>query len=366
MDRDGRTELGQKKRKKRILFIISSLYGGGAERVCCVLASEFAKKYNVIVLYRNDKGRAYPLNPRVRTIMMNVKDDGPGHPMQKILRPFYKYGSCRKLKKIFRPDVSISFLFDFNKLNVLSRGNCRIICSERNNPRKRNSRIEFLFTKWFYKKADCVVFQSDLIKNMYSEKIKAHSVVITNPVCVTVKASPNRSHRIVNMGRFVAQKNQAMLLRSFAVFHQQFSDFTLTIYGEGELFEELECLAKELKISDFVEFPGNVEDVHQKISDAEIFVLSSDFEGMSNALLECMSMGIACISTACEGSVDVIKDGVNGLLVPVGDETALTEAMCRLAKDEGLRRRLEKNALKDMEAYTPEKIARQWENVMFS
>jgi glycosyltransferase involved in cell wall biosynthesis len=93
-------------------------------------------------------------------------------------------------------------------------------------------------------------------------------------------------------------------------------------------------------------------------------VLSSDFEGLSNALLECMSMGIACISTRCEGSVDVIRNGENGLLVDIGDETGLMKAMCLLADDAGLRRKLERQAREDIRVYDKDIVTKSWEQVI--
>ena len=119
-----------------------------------------------------------------------------------------------------------------------------------------------------------------------------------------------------------------------------------------------------LNLSDAVFLEKNDPDVLQRIRDAEMFVLSSNFEGLSNALLECMSMGIACISTRCEGSVDVIRERENGLLVDVGDKRALTEAICALAQDPELRRRLERQAMEDMKAYDKDTVVKDWSRVI--
>ena len=167
------------------------------------------------------------------------------------------------------------------------------------------------------------------------------------------------------MGRLAPQKNHAMLIRSFAAFHKTHPDYTLSIYGEGELREMLAGMIRDAGLSDCVFLEGNDPAVLTKIRDAEMFVLSSDFEGMSNALLESMAMGIACISPACEGSADVIRDGENGLLVPVGDEDALLYAMCRFADDPALREKTERAAAADMAGLSPARIVRKWEAVCF-
>ena len=105
-------------------------------------------------------------------------------------------------------------------------------------------------------------------------------------------------------------------------------------------------------------------DIHEAIRDAEMFVLSSDFEGQSNALIEAMLMGIACISTACTGSDELIHDGVDGLLVPVGDAQALARAMCRLDGDPTLRASIERNAMQRAWEFSTENIVRKWERIL--
>ena len=151
-----------------------------------------------------------------------------------------------------------------------------------------------------------------------------------------------------------------MLLNAFAGFAQHHPEYTLSIYGDGALREELTRLRDTLGLQDKVFFHGNVEHIHREIADAEMFVLSSDYEGLSNALLECMMMGIPCISTSVEGSVDVIQNGVNGLLVKVGETEELTQAMLHLAEDPLLRDRLHREGQKSAERFKQEKVLKQW------
>ena len=164
--------------------------------------------------------------------------------------------------------------------------------------------------------------------------------------------------------RLMPQKNHELLIRSFARFHRQFPEYTLHIFGEGELEGELRRLIGSLGLTAHAFLEGNDPNVHERIRDAEMFVLSSDFEGLSNALLECMAMGIACISTRCEGSADVIRDGENGLLVDIGDEEGLARAMCLLAQDGTLRRKLERQAREDLKAFDRDIVAASWEQVI--
>ena len=338
------------------MIMCSSFYGGGAERVACRLASGLAERYSVYFLYIQDKGQSYYLDPRIRTIVM----------------PFF-YGSwddinscrarfTRELKSVLHIQTAVSFMYTMNRVNVESGGNARIICSERNNPMKRYpERMQEIDR--LYSAADHVVFQSETVRSMFSQTVRAHGSIILNPVEVSCGRRAGR-HRIVNVGRLVPQKNQAMLIRAYAAFRQSHRDYTLSFYGEGELLEQLQTLADSLELGDAVQFHGQVRDVHAAIADAEMFVLSSDFEGLSNALLECMMMGFPCISTRCEGSATVIESGENGILTDIGSEEQLTAAMTLLADHPDLRERLGIRARCSAEQFEKKPVLQQWEQLI--
>ena len=339
-----------------ILMMCSSFYGGGAERVACRLASGLTERYNVYFLYIQDKGQSYYLDPRIQTVAM----------------PFF-YGSwddinaCRAkyvqgLKAVLNIRTAVSFMYTMNRVNVESGGNAVIICSERNNPRKRYPERMPEIDR-LYASADHVVFQSETVRSMFSPAVRAHGSIILNPVEVSCMRRGG-SRRIVNVGRLVPQKNQAMLLRAFAAFYRNHGDYTLSFYGAGELLEQLQALAGSLGLKDAVQFHGQVWDVHAAIADAEMFVLSSDYEGLSNALLECMMMGFPCISTRCEGSVNVIESGKNGILTDVGSEEQLAEAMTLLADHGELRERLGVQARRSAAQFEKEPVLRQWEQLI--
>ena len=135
------------------------------------------------------------------------------------------------------------------------------------------------------------------------------------------------------------------------------------IYGEGEQRSELEKLAESLGISGHVLLPGNVQDIADKLEKSTMFVLSSDFEGMPNALIEAMALGLPCVSTDCPcgGPKYLIEQGKNGILVPVGDVDALSHAIRGLLSDPEKREQIGKNASTVCERLAPEKIYGQWE-----
>ena len=345
-----------------LLFVTSTLYWGGAQRVTNILANALSQRHNITVAYCFDSGRSLDFSERCEIRKLPDYDGNDPWPMKTICI-LKQAKALKELKKERSIDASISLGNVGNLINALSRGKERVICSERNNPKRSLGKLFFL-TRLAYARADHVVFQSEDVRRMYPEQIRRKSTILKNPLPIPRPADKERKKKIVALGRLTAQKNHALLIRSFAGFHRQFPEYSLHLYGEGELEAEMRRLIDSLQLSDCVFLEGNQADVHEQIRDAEQFVLSSDYEGLSNALLECMSMGIACISTKCEGSVDVIRDGENGLLAELGDEEALTRQMCRLARDPELRQRLERQAMEDMKAFDQNVVVKDWERVI--
>ena len=344
-----RLSAADKTGKGPVMIMVYSINRGGAERVAVNLASGFAEDRRVFLVCIEPREDEYPVPPGV-TVVYLLRWTSNEH----------GFKTCIKwLKRFGRVKVSISLMYTMNRLNVLTRGKERVICSERNDIRRREPE-RFDEISELYAAADSIVFQSETIRDLFDERIRARSAVLPNPVWVEQARLPESRPRIVSIGRLHPQKNQALLLRSFAAFSRQHPAYTLTIYGKGELLDDLSALAKKLGIEEKVFLPGNIPDVHRQIADAEMFVLSSDYEGLSNALLECMTMGFPCISTACAGSVDVIEDGRNGLLVEIGNEEQLTRAMCRLADDPALRERLGEQAARTLERYSARNVVREW------
>ncbi len=349
-------------KKLNLLFITSTLYLGGVQKVTCILANALAERHNVTVAYCFDFGKSHTLSDKCAVRKLPGYDSSADRLTKlRIVRKQIK--ALKALKKELDIDVSISLGNIANNLNARSKGKERVVCSERSNPQKSWGRLFFLICL-AYRKADFVVFQSENVRSMFGSAVQEKSCILKNPVLLPPPADGQRKKKIVTMGRLLPQKNQKMLIRSFALFHKHFPEHTLHIFGEGEMEKELRQQIAVLGLEAHVFLEGNDPRVHDRIRDAEMFVLSSEFEGLSNALLECMSMGIACISTRCEGSVDVIRNGENGLLVDIGDETGLMKAMCLLADDAGLRRKLERQAREDIRVYDKDIVTKSWEQVI--
>ncbi len=344
---------------KRIVFLIGNLQRHGAEKVIVLLAEHFHKEgWAVDILTLLDEKCDYPLSQGLRHIP--------------VCRPNKRYAAnilfwirgIRRFMRAEQPQAVVSFVARINLLTILA---ClglkmRIIASERNDPSADGrSLLTRLATHVLYGYADCIVFQTKWAQSCFPSGIRQKGVVIPNPVRVSTRATAPARGKIVAVGRMEPQKNHCLLLDAFSVIRKRHPECVLHIYGDGSLMETIETRAQELNIRDSVILPGSVPDVHEKIADAAMFVLPSDYEGLSNALLEALMMGLPCISTRCAGSNEAIRDGVNGLLVPVRSGEKLAEAMERLLEDRELAGRLGAAAALLSEPYCCETVLRQWD-----
>lgn len=346
----------------KLLFTIGSLAGGGAERVVSRLASCMAGRGHKVEIALISKNAAdYPLNENVEVKFINPEMQIRG------MRYIFRCKEYRKEVRRFAPDVIISFTTAVNifVLDALRGTDYKIILSERNDPHNdpKDAKLRRKRDK-VYRKAQGIVFQTDDAKAYFSDDIQKHSAVILNPVDVPseyIKRN-NKEKKIVTVGRLEPQKNHSMLIKAFAEIHKHFPEYKLEIYGEGSLRSELEALIKAEKLEDTVFLMGYTTNIFEAISTAKLFVLSSDYEGMSNALLEAMAMGLPVVSTdhPIGGARMAINNRENGLLTPVGDRDAMVQAVCEILANEQLSDDLSQKAAGISERLNIEKIADEW------
>ncbi len=222
----------------------------------------------------------------------------------------------------------------------------------------------------YYQKADCVIFQTPGAMSAFNAQVQKKGVVIPNPLSGKLPKpyTGTRTKEIVNFCRFSAQKNIPLLLKAFKLLHDEYPEYKLTVYGGAVTDEEETCMQEckqlvvELGLESSVSFPGFCNNVHEKIVDAAMFVSSSDFEGLSNSMIEAMAIGLPVVCTDCPagGASYMIEDGVNGLLTPVGDVESLYRAMRRVVEDSELAEKMASNAGQVRERLKLEKIADEW------
>lgn len=355
---------------KKILIVIDSMYGGGAERVASRIANALAVDHEVVI-YTRYTPETYPLAENIK--ILNYTEPAALYPTYKRgarffepLNKWYRYyrliKMCEEVKRKFKPDVTLSMLKTQNLMNAFSKGPGRKVLSERNNPLNKDSEYRFL-AKISFKRADCVVFQTETIRNQFSQAIREKGIVVPNPVVVECLATGG-TKRIVTMGRLHPQKNHTLLIKAFARFASTHPEHTLHIYGKDRGEEKVKPLIESLDLTDKVFLEGFNDKIHPLIADAEQFVLSSDYEGTPNALLEAMMMGLPCITTAFEGTSEMLGDQPPCLVTPVGDEAALAEAMSRLADNPPLRTTLSQRGQQFTQDFTLDRIIPRWKEVL--
>lgn len=359
---------------KSLTIIISELSAGGAQRVVSILANYWANKgWDVTILCFDDGGKPpfYPLDPKVTCLPLNIAQksvsliDAISNNINRIL----------VLRKALRKNPSqpvISFISETNILALFAgMGLGRpIIVSERVDPNFscRNQWWKTLRNRT-YPLASKVVLQMNSSISCFSSKIQRKITVIPNPVIkpdLDEEYPRNHSEKkvLLAMGRLAEQKGFDLLLRAFAEVSPKFSDWTLHIWGEGSLKKSLEQMRDQLNLHDKVQLPGLTTKPNEIMRMADIFVMSSRYEGFPNVLVEAMVCGLPVISFACHGPKDLIRDGVDGVLIPPEDVPALASGLEKLMNDEEKRRQLSVRSTEVLERFGLEKVTAKWESLL--
>ena len=347
----------------RVLFTIGTLGGGGAERNVSLLANKFVNNgYEVGIMTIWGDEQVYQLDPRIEYIPLNPTFNNK---LDRFLKQVFQIRS--KIKK-FEPDVVISFLADVNAFVLLRTRllKCKVIVSERNDPNiDPTIKLFRLLRKLIYPFADGYVFQTeDAREYFYRIANKRNSIVICNPVRedLPIHNEKNNSKIITSACRLTEQKNLPMLINAFAGINKIHPEYQLHIYGEGNMQSELQKYIDEKGLTAKVKLMGFSKDVCSKINESEIFALASNYEGMSNSMLEALAMGMPTVVTDCPigGARMIIHNGKNGILVPVGDTYAMQLALEKLIENQELRRTLSENALEIRNTNSVDRIIQKW------
>lgn len=349
---------------KNIAIVTHDMFGGGCERVIAQLANWFVtQKIKVTIVTEYKAPCFYDLCQEVQIISLSDKDRFSS---KDILTSYYK---LRKKMIALQPDVILAMPEKVNVWVVLAMMGTGIpvVVSERNNPAiYPRSKIKRILRTLFYPiGASGYIFQTREASEFFSKSIRRKSIVLPNPL--DLQRLPNNSARekrkeIVGVGRLEKQKNFHLLIDAFSDFLSTHRDFILTIYGEGSMRVELEAYAKAVLPIGSYSFPGKKKDLLSRLSKASMFVLSSDYEGMPNVLIEAMALGLPVVATDCPsgGPRELIQDGENGMLFPVNDRQALTKSMCVLVENENYAESLGRNAIKIRKRLDIDKIGMLW------
>lgn len=354
-------------KQKTIVFYIGSLCMGGAERVIVNLAAYFHTcGYKVTIVTKEQDVDEYPVPDGVTRRLADITGDEVSK--SRILNLYRRIAKLRNIWRQIKPDYIISFIKKNNFMAITSAAGLRIpvIVSVRSNPsREYPDKLTRLLVRILFPMAKGVVLQTNQAKEFFPLKVQKKVVLLPNSISekfLCVETPVQRKKEIVWVGRMDSNKNPRMLLRAFAQVADKYSDWSLTFIGEGYERKELEDICKKENLFGKVTFKGRINDVAEAIATSSVFVMTSKQEGMPNALIEAMVLGLAVISTDCPcgGPAELIEQGVNGILVPVDDEVALVEKLDKVLSDDKLRERLSENAKKIIEKIHPDIVNRKW------
>ncbi len=361
----------------KILFMIPHLTYSGAPKMMSWVANQMAEKgHEVHLLTFYSAEQARELHETINTYSLNVVQSKSRLVRNTIgiLKTIHRLH--KKIKGI-KPDIVVSFLDSVGYVYLpIGRlfTKAGYVVSERVDPYSyhgRISKIRFHLMQY----ADGSVFQTEGARKFFDKYPKIHerSTVIPNPVvindmiCDMQKRIPRfneRDYRIVTVGRLsLTQKRQDVLLEAFKIFHEQYPYYKLEIYGDGQDKDKIQQMVDTMGLSDCVTLAGRTDNVEETIFNARAFVLTSDFEGIPNALIEAMSIGVPSISTDCSpgGAALLIRNGENGFLVPCGDVNTIVEKLSMIVNDANISERFSDNSPSIIEDYSENVIADKWE-----
>jgi len=354
-------------------MVIGSLMGGGAERQMVNIANYWAKRDIHVTLATwsgPDIADFYRLDDKVRRVHLDVPKTGD-RLFSALHASVRRVAKLRRLLLASQPNAVLSFVTESNVLTILARAGLesRLVVSERVNPALHSA----LPWKWkvlrrvVYRWTDEVVAQTRATAGWIGQNCRKTALVIPNGLYQLPHLSVERQPLILAVGRLVNQKGFDLLVRAFARIASDFRDWRVMFIGDGDERSRLMRLCRDLEVEERVIFAGQRQDVELWMARAGIVVQPSRFEGFPNVVLESMAMGAAVISSDCaSGPADLIEDGVNGRLVPVGDVEALSRVMGELMSQPDLRMRLGREATNVRQRFNEEIVMAQWQACLFT
>lgn len=346
---------------KTLMIVTGALGAGGLERISCFIANKFCDKgWRVVVLtllqMPSTNSAFQQLNSNVKVIHFTGKKDPETHKKSSILtwRKMIKNAT-----KEYNPDSILCMTFKIASMVCLfaRRYAKRVTIREINDPRVRNRFVNNV-TEILCRKVKNIIFQTNYERSCFHKRIREKGCVIPNPLSIDVKRTGKFiEKKVFTLSRLsIEQKRHDVLIKGFEIFHQSHPDYTLEIYGRGGDNEKILELIKKSSCPDSIKIIYPIPNVHEKIIDYRCFVMTSDFEGMSNALLECYSLGIPCVSSDWPGVEDILTNNRDGLLYKRQDCQELAEVLCKIASDDSLCKAITKSAIDGSKRFARESV----------
>lgn len=361
----------------KMLFMIPRLTYSGAPKMMAWVANKMAERgheVHLLTFFSEEQARILHENVTAHSLRVSQSKSRLVRNTAGMMKTIW---CLHKKVRQLKPDIVVSFLDSVGYVylpigSLLTKS--KFVVSERVDPyayHGKMARIRFELMKF----AHGSVFQTEGARKFFEpyKKIFNHSTVIPNPVVASetvlalqksIPSYEDRDKRIVTVGRLsISQKRQDVLLEAFRLFHETHPEYKLFIYGDGGDMATIQAMIEEMGLSEQVMLAGRTNQVEKEIAHAAAFVLTSDFEGIPNALIEALSIGVPSISTDCSpgGAALLIQDGVNGFLVPCGDAKAITEKLSRIVESKEISERFSQNSPAITEEFSEKSIADKWE-----
>lgn len=359
---------------KSIAFHLNCLVQGGAERVVSNLANQFAKEgikvYVATEWYDKDE---FELDERVTRVHVGLREGD--EKKNRITKFFLRVKYLKEFVKKYHPDVLVAFAQRANYRALMAAGSSdvpTIVCC-RTDPKGHYDHLsDKIQIHALFPKAAGAVFQTKGQREFFKPYLQDNSTIILNPVNPKYFGAVHpdvKEKTVVHHARLVDFKNQPLLCEAFVEVHKRHPDYKLKIYGPDSFDgtkEILDRIIKENHAEDYILLMGGSDELEKIIPKGEVYAFTSDWEGLPNSLLEAMAMGMPIVATDCPcgGPATVIRDGENGLLIPIKDKEALTRALCRLIEDKELAARLGREAARIEEITNAHAIFVQWRDYL--
>ncbi len=361
----------------RVLLFIHSLHGGGAERVAADLSAHWAGmgREVMVVTQASAEGDVYTLHPKVRREVLHTAGEGGG--LRGIWSNVQRVRALRRVVKSFRPDIVLGMMTTASVLSVLACAglSCRVIATEHTHPPSQTlSGFWQRLRRLTYPRAASVVALTRGTADWLAQHVPGSKLaVIPNPVHfplpraepVLTPVSGDGRKRLLAVGRLHADKGFDLLIQAYAKLAASHPDWDLVILGEGDERRALEAQAREAGLASRIFMPGRAGNVGDWYDSADLYVLTSRFEGLSNTLLESMASGLAAVSFDCDtGPREIIREGVDGVLVrPNGDVPALCKALDAVMRNDADRVRMAQAATDVRDRFSAARVLQKWQEL---
>ena len=357
-----------------VVLIISSVNPGGAERVLSELANIRVAKSDQISLVTFAAAASdpfYPLDPKIRLIQLDTTRADSLF-LTRLKNIFVRIVSLRRAIQKLNPDVVLSFADVTNITTLIATIGLKtpVLVSERTHPAYHQlPKFYQKLRQIFYPIAASVIVQTNSAAAYFNTNRFKNIKIIPNAVLRPIQSkvantSSSVVKNIVSVGRLHPVKNFEMLIKILPELLKKSPHLILTIYGEGSERLNLEHLIHSLGLHDKVSLPGAIQNIQEALIKADLFIFPSQYEGFPNALCEAMAVGLPVIASDCSGNIDIVRDGIDGRLFPVGDLEALTNVTLELLDDVVQRQQLAEKAQEICDRFESDRVFKLWDEVI--